>query len=198
MVSLLCDWHSDCHWRVYMDVLSCVVTVEEFLLKFIVESLKTVIYMTWCQKVRIVGVGFWLPIKSVSNTLSCCCIVCAFIISQYQLSQWKQYEFQIWSCWSNIYFWKWKPSWNSTWKQTCSWWVLLIMYMTNQNITSVTDLHRGDIALHSAYKIGYPFKVLFLELVALDRTLLVFKCSMTSIHWHSSEDLTFSFTETLP
>ena len=26
-------------------------------------------------------------------------------------------------------------------------------YMTNQNITSVTDLHRGDIALHSAYKI---------------------------------------------
>ena len=29
------------------------------------------------------------------------------------------------------------------------------IYMTNQNITSVTDLHRGDIALHSAYKIDY-------------------------------------------
>ena len=27
--------------------------------------------------------------------------------------------------------------------------------MTNQNITSVTDLHRGDIALHSSYKIDY-------------------------------------------
>ena len=29
------------------------------------------------------------------------------------------------------------------------------MYMTNQNITSVTDLHSGDIALHSSYKIDY-------------------------------------------
>ena len=28
-------------------------------------------------------------------------------------------------------------------------------YMTNQNITSVTNLHRGDIALHSVYKIDY-------------------------------------------
>ena len=28
-------------------------------------------------------------------------------------------------------------------------------YMMNQNITSVTNLHRGDIALHSAYKINY-------------------------------------------
>ena len=34
------------------------------------------------------------------------------------------------------------------------------MYMMNENITSVTDLHRGDIALHSLYKIDY----LFLEL----------------------------------
>ena len=25
----------------------------------------------------------------------------------------------------------------------------------DQNITSVTDLHRGDIALHSTYKIDY-------------------------------------------
>ena len=29
------------------------------------------------------------------------------------------------------------------------------IYMTNQNITSTNDLHRGDIALHSAYKIDY-------------------------------------------
>ena len=34
-----------------------------------------------------------------------------------------------------------------------------------QTITSVTDLHREDIALHSAYKINYH-KVLFLELEA--------------------------------
>ena len=29
------------------------------------------------------------------------------------------------------------------------------IYMTNQNITSTNDLHRGDIALHSAYKTDY-------------------------------------------
>ena len=29
------------------------------------------------------GSDFWLSIKSVSNTLSCCCFVCAFIIGQY-------------------------------------------------------------------------------------------------------------------
>ena len=33
--------------------------------------------------------------------------------------------------------------------------MLSFTYMMNQNITSVTDLHRGDIALHSAYKIDY-------------------------------------------
>ena len=53
------------------------------------------------------GMGFWLPIKSVSNT---CCFVCVFIIGQ---TQWKQYKFQIWSCWRNIYFWKWKAPRNS-------------------------------------------------------------------------------------
>ena len=29
------------------------------------------------------GSDFWLSIKSVWNTLSCCCFVCAFIIGQY-------------------------------------------------------------------------------------------------------------------
>ena len=33
--------------------------------------------------------------------------------------------------------------------------MLSFTYMTNQYITSVTDLHRGDIALDSAYKIAY-------------------------------------------
>ena len=32
--------------------------------------------------VQMEGSGFWLSIKSVSNTLSCCCFVCAFIIGQ--------------------------------------------------------------------------------------------------------------------
>ena len=29
------------------------------------------------------GSDFWLSIKSISNTLSCCCFVCAFITGQY-------------------------------------------------------------------------------------------------------------------
>ena len=29
------------------------------------------------------GSDFWLSIKSISNTLSCCCFVCAFMIGQY-------------------------------------------------------------------------------------------------------------------
>jgi len=45
-----------------------------------------------------------------------------------------------------------------SWKWACSRWMLLMLsltYMTNQKITSVTDLYRGDIVLHSAYKIDY-------------------------------------------
>ena len=41
------------------------------------------IIYTQCQKVRKWGSDFWLSIKSVSNILSCCCFVCAFIIGQY-------------------------------------------------------------------------------------------------------------------
>ena len=85
--------------------------------------------------------------------LHCVCV------HNWSISQWKQYEFQIWSCWSNIYFWNWKAPWNLTPENrhnVCSRWVLSMLsfsYMTNQNITSVTDLYRGNIALHSAYKI---------------------------------------------
>ena len=85
--------------------------------------------------------------------LHCVCV------HNWSISQWKQYEFQIWSCWSNIYFWNWKAPWNLTPENrhnVCSRWVLSMLsfsYMTNQNITSVTDLYRGNIALYSAYKI---------------------------------------------
>ena len=33
--------------------------------------------------------------------------------------------------------------------------MLSFVYMMDQNITPVTDLYRGDITLHSAYKINY-------------------------------------------
>ena len=77
--------------------------------------------------------------------------------------------------------------------------MLSFTYMMNQNITSVTDLHRGDITLHSAYKTDYHY-VLFLELQAPKYSSVeryVLKYFMTSIHRQSSEELTFSFVKTL-
>ena len=43
------------------------------------------IFYIWLRAKRCANGGsdFWLPIKSVSNTLSCCCFVSAFIIGQY-------------------------------------------------------------------------------------------------------------------
>ena len=90
-------------------------------------------------------------------------------VHNWSVSQWKQYELQIWSSWRNIIFLKVKSATQfDPWKWTCSQWVhsmLSSTYMTNQNITPVTDLHRGDMALYSAYKINYHY-VLFLELEA--------------------------------
>ena len=57
------------------------------------------------------GSAFWLSIKSVSNTLSCCCFVC---VHNWSVSKWKQHELQIWNSWRNIIFWKWKAPRNLT------------------------------------------------------------------------------------
>ena len=102
------------------------------------------------------GSDFWLSIKSVSNTLSCCCFVCAFIIGQYHSGN--NMSSKSGAAGEILFFQSEKHKIFDPWKRTRSRWVLLMlsfMYMTNQNITSVTDLHRGDIALHSAYKIDY-------------------------------------------
>ena len=105
-----------------------------------------------CQKVR-----KWvnkIRFKHFGLLLLCVCV------HNWSVSQWKQYEFQIWSSWRIYLFFKWKAPRNSTPENghVRSRWVLSMLsftYMTNQNITSVTDLHRGDIALHSSYKIDY-------------------------------------------
>ena len=72
--------------------------------------------------------------------------------------------------------------------------MLSFTYMMNQNITSVTDLHRGDIALHSSYKtddiLSFVFGVRSSE-IFLCRTLCVLKCLMTSIGRQCSEERTF-------
>ena len=57
------------------------------------------------------GSDFWLSIKSVSNTVLLLLCVC---VHNWSVSQWKQYDLQIWSSWRNIIFWKWKAPRNST------------------------------------------------------------------------------------
>ena len=114
--------------------------------------------MTWCQKVCVVGGGgvcVWLPIKSVLNTLSCC-FVCVFIIGQYHngnnMSSKSGAAGEILISESE------KRHRIRPLKTDMLTWVLLMLsftYMVNQNMTSVTDLHRGDIALHSAYVTCY-------------------------------------------
>ena len=116
----------------------------------------TITYYDFVPKgVQMGGSNFWLSIKSISNTLSCCCFVCVFIIGQHHSETiWAPNLKQL----EKYYFLKVKIATRfDPWKWTRSQWVLSMLSFTyiNQNITSVTDLHTGDIALHSAYKIDY-------------------------------------------
>ena len=65
-----------------------------------------------CQKMRKWGVGFLtvnkICLKHFVLLLLCVCI------HNWSVSQWKQYELQIWSSWRNIIFWKWKAPWSLT------------------------------------------------------------------------------------
>ena len=68
--------------------------------------------LTLCQKVHKWGVGFLtlnkIRFKHFVLLLLCVCV------HNLSVSQWKQYELQIWSSWRNIIFWKWKAPQNST------------------------------------------------------------------------------------
>ena len=57
------------------------------------------------------GSDFWLSIKSVSNTLSCCCFVCASIIGQYHSGNNMSSKS---GAAGDIIFWKWKAPQNLT------------------------------------------------------------------------------------
>ena len=60
------------------------------------------IYMTSCQKVRKWGVEFFtvnkICFKHFVLLLLCVCV------HNWSVSQWEQYELQIWSSWRNIIF----------------------------------------------------------------------------------------------
>ena len=149
-----------------------------------------------------VGWGFWLPTKSVSNILSCC-FVC-MCVHNWSILQWKQYQSQIWSCWHNIYFWKWKRHGIRPLKMdtlTVSAFDAFIHvhdeskhYLSHwfvQRRYCFTQWTKNQLSL------SFVFGVRGSEM-SLDPTLRVLKCFMTSIHRQSSKDLIFSFSETLP
>ena len=78
------------------------------------------------------GVGFLTVNKICFKHFVLLLCVC---IHNWSVSQWKQYELQIWSSWRNIIFWKWKAPWNSTPENghahgecfwcfhSCTWWI---------------------------------------------------------------------------
>ena len=68
--------------------------------------------MTECQKVHKWGVGF-LTVNKICFKHFVLLLLCA-CVHNWSVSQWKQYELQIWSSWRNIFFWKWKAPQNST------------------------------------------------------------------------------------
>ena len=86
----------------------------------------------------------------------------------WSVSQWKQYELQIWSSWRNIIFGKWKAPRNLTPKNghshgECFW----CFHLHTLRIKTLPQLPicTEEIPLYTAYKINYP-KVFFLELEA--------------------------------
>ena len=62
-----------------------------------------------CQKVRKWGVGF-LTVNKI-RFKHFVLLLCVYV-HNWSVSQWKQYELQIWNSWRNIIFWKWKAPQN--------------------------------------------------------------------------------------
>ena len=58
------------------------------------------------------GVGF-LTVNKICFKLFVLLLLCV-CVHNWSVSQWKQYELQIWSSWRNINCWKWKAPQNST------------------------------------------------------------------------------------
>ena len=129
-------------------VFSCIFSVNaHFFLKFY-SLLHWSKFWLWLSVKRCTNgeSDFWLSIKSISNTLSCCCFVCVFIIGQHHSGNNRS---KSGAGGEILFFENEKCHEIRPWKRTHSLWMFLMLsftYMTNQNITSVIDLHRWDIA----------------------------------------------------
>ena len=157
--------------------------------------------MTQCQKVRIVGVGF-LAVNKICFKHFVLLLLCV-CVHNWSISQWKPYEFQIRSSWSNIYFARWKDSRNSTPENghahgEC----LQCFHLRTWRIKTLphSPICTEEISLYTVH-IKSITKFYFGvrgSKMSLGWTLRVLKCFMTGIRGQSIEDLTFSFAKTLP
>ena len=145
------------------------------------------------------GSDFWLSIKSVSNLLSCCCFVCAFITGQYHsgnnMNSKSGAAGEILSFKSEKHH-RLQPLNTDTLtvstfdafnhvhdesKHYPSHWFAQRRYRFTQCVSN---------RLSQSFGVGG-------SKISLDRTLRGLKCFMTSIRRQSREELTFSFVKTL-
>ena len=127
--------------------------------------------------------------------------VCVY---NWSVSQWKQYELQIWSSWRNINFWKWKAPQNSTpenrpahsecfrYFHSRTWWIKTLP----QSPICTEEILLYTVHIKSIITKFFLFWVRGTE-IFLGWTLCVLKCFVTSIRRQCSEELTLSFIETL-
>ena len=139
-----------------------------------------------------------IHLKHFVLLLLCVCL------HNWSVSQWKQYELQIWSSWKNIIFWKWKAPRNSTPENghahgeyfqcfhSRTWWIKTLP----QSPICTEEISLYTVHIKSIISLSFVFGVRGTE-IFLGRTLCVLKCFMTSIGRQCSEERTFSFVETL-
>ena len=142
---------------------------------------------------------FWLSIKSVSNTVSCCCFVCVFIIGQYHsgnnMSSQSGVAGEIFIFESEKCHGIWPLKTDTLTVSAFD----AFIHVHDKSKHYLSNLHWGYITLHSAYKIHYHNNKIGVRgaEISLGWTLCGLKCFMTSICRQSSEELTFSFVKTL-
>ena len=111
-------------------------------------------------------------------------------VHNWSISQWKQYEFQIWSCCSNIYFWKWKVPQNLTLENghaygKCFW----CFHSRTWRIKTLpqSPICTEEISLYTVHIKSIITKFCFLELEALKCPLI--ECYVCwNVSWPASAD----------
>ena len=136
------------------------------------------------------GVGF-LTVNKIRWKHFVLLLLCV-CVHNWSVSQWKQYELQIWSSWRNTIFRKWKAPRNSTPENrhahgeyfrcfhSCTWWIKTLP----QSLICIEEILLYTV--HIDYNINYHW-VLILELEA-PKCSVVERYMCWNVSWPASED----------